>query len=323
MNFCTFGSIFSLIMASCMPPADEQSLMPDFLNERVMPVAGWDMGCDNLGQCVAIGAVPPRKTQMDGIRGALRIAFSNEAMHDPELTIIPLDFEQRLPDVKPSPDGAKVLLQQLRDGNKYMLWYEDTDGSRYYLPARDFGLLTRMHQRWLSAFPVRLVQQEPIAPTLGVERHNFRAPELTDAQMAGCDAPDRGTIEIVWDIGGHFNLLRYACEAKDNLRTEKLWFMQDTQRGTFTPIQLDQGPGRAPERPITGRYGGYFEPTLGLFVMGRSAASDDCGLVAVHAATASGFVLAERREAVHCAGLFGGDWVRSYANPAVMLPEHW
>jgi hypothetical protein len=323
MNFCAFTSIIALILAGCLPPKGERIIPPRYINQAVMAVEGWDMGCDNLGQCVAIGALPPRKAKMDGIRGALRIAFSNEEGVEPELTIIPLDFEQRLSDVKPTPEQTKALLAELRDGKVFKLIHKDNDGTQYYLPGGDFYMLEDLHQQWLEAYPVRLVQQEPIAPTKAIALTNFRSPILTDVQLAECTAANKGSIEAAWDVGSRLRLLRYACSAKGSFHAETLWFTQDKQNGQFAPIGVDEAVGPPTNGKAAGLYNAYFEPSQGLLVTRKSAGSDDCGLVAVYAATPSGFVLAERREARHCIGLFGGDWVRTYGSPAIIMPDHW
>lgn len=323
MNFCTYTLIIAMLLAGCLPPKGDRDIPPRFINEAVMEVDGWDMGCDNLGNCIAIGALPPRKAKMEGIRGALRIAFNNAEGQDPELTIIPLDFEQRLPDVKPSPQQADRLLAELRDGRIFMLTYKDGDETVYYLPGRDFPRLEALHRQWLRAYPVRLSQQEPIMPVKGVRLHSFRAPTLTETILAECTSPNKGIVDAAWDVGVGFRLLRYVCSPKGRFSAEMLWFTMDKQNGKLTPIGLDEAVGPKADGKAAGLYHAYFEPTQGLLVTRKSAGSDDCGLLAVYAATSSGFVLAERREARHCIGLYSGDWVQTYRNPAFIMPEHW
>ena len=323
MSFYTYSLIITMMLGGCLPPKGDRDIPPRYINEAVMQVDGWDMGCDNLGNCVAIGALPPRKAKMDGTRGALRIAFNNVEGQDPELTIIPLDFEQRLPDVKLSPRQAASLLAELRDGRIFMLTYKDGDETVYFLPGRDFPRLEALHRQWLRAYPVRLAQQEPIMPLNGARLQNFRSPILTDAQLAECTAPNKGSIEAAWDVGGNFRLLRYVCSPKGEFKAEMLWFTLDKQQGKLTPIGIDEAVGPKTDGKAAGLYNAYFEPSQGLLVTRKSAGSDDCGLLAVYAATPSGFVLAERREARNCIGLYSGDWVQTYRNPAVIMPEYW
>jgi hypothetical protein len=323
MNFCAYASIIAMLLAGCLQPGEPPSIEPRVINERVFAMDGWDMGCDNLGNCVAIGALPPRKAKMNGIRGALRITFGNVEGQAPELTIIPLDFEQRLPDVKPSPKQSAALLAELRDARVFMLIHKDTDGTNYYLPGRDFRPLENLHRQWLKAYPVRLVQQEPIMPVKGLALSNFRAPILSDEQLVRCTAADKGRIEAAWDVGTQFRLFRYACSAKVRTHAQTLWFTQDKQSGQFDPVGIAEAVGPATNGKAAGLFDAYFEPSQGLLVTKKSGASEDCGLLAVYAATPSGFVLAERRQALNCVGLFGGDWVRTYRDPGVIMPDHW
>ncbi|WP_430443838.1 hypothetical protein [Sphingorhabdus contaminans] len=323
MNFCTYTLVIALLLAGCLPPKGDRDIPPRFINEAVMEVDGWDMGCDNLGNCIAIGALPPRKAKMEGIRGALRIAFNNAEGKDPELTIIPLDFEQRLPDVKPSPRQAALLLSELRNGRLFMLSYKDADDTVYYLPGRDFPRLEALHRQWLGTYQVRLVQQEPIMPEKGTMLHDYRAPALTNTQLAECTAPNKGSVDAAWDVGDRFRLLRYVCSPAGKFNAEMLWFTLDKQGGKLTPIGVDEAIGPKADGKAAGLYNAYFEPTQGLLITRKSAGSDDCGLLAVYAATSSGFILVERREARNCIGLYRGDWVRTYRNPAVIMPDYW
>lgn len=321
MNFCTETSLFALMLAACLPSKSDRVIPPRDINQAVIDVEDWDMGCDNLGVCVAIGARPPRKIKMNGNRGALRITF--RPGKEPELTIIPLDFEQRLPDVTPTASQSAILLKKLRGGHEFMLLHDDADGTRYYLPGEHFDLLEDLYRRWLKAYPVRLVQQEPVIPTKGIELGGFLVPKLSDAQLAECDAPDKGSVEAVWEIGGNYRLFRYACSAKGRFHAEKLWFTMDNGSNKISAIGIKEAVGPKTDGKAAGLYNTYFEPSQGLLVTRKLAGSDDCGLVAVYAANGSGFTLAERREVRHCVGLFAGDWVRTYRDPSIIMPEHW
>jgi hypothetical protein len=316
---CTF--LCALFLAGCPNAPGERIMVSLDISERVMAVKGWDVGCDNLGHCVAISALPPRKVKLDGIRGALRVAF--HADREPDLAILPLDFEVRLPDVKPSADQAASLLRQLRIGNEFMLWHQDNDGSRYYLPGKDFAQIESLLRRWRKNFSVPLVQQEPIVPTKAAALGGFVTPELTEAQLTGCKAPNKGDIEAVWAIGGEFYLLRYACSTNGSARPLTLWFTQDKKSGKLVGIGIDEAVGPRINDKAAGLYNAHFEPTQGLLVTRNLHSSRDCGSVAVYAATPLGFLLAERREARHCIGLFERDWIRTYRNPATVVPGVW
>jgi hypothetical protein len=321
MSFCATPLLLFAVLAGCQSPPVSGAIAASSINQSVIGIADWDMGCDNQGQCMAIGALPPRLAKMNGIRGALRIVFRGDA--DPELTIIPLDFEQRLPDVKLNPLVAADLLENLRSGDVYMLWHRDGDGSRYYLPGKNFATLEALYRSWQKAFPITLVQQEPIVPAKAVELGGFVAPTLTDAQLAQCDAPDKGIVEAAWQTGGQFYIFRYRCSTGTGLRPQSLWFTQQVGRRSFDAIGLPEAVGPKTDGKAAGLFNAYFEPTQGVLVTRRSSGSPDCGRLAVYAATPSGFVPALRHEARRCAGLFPGDWVRTFRNPAVMLPEAW
>lgn len=318
MKFRASMSLCSIFLAGCLPPPGERIIAPVHINECVMPVKGWDVGCDNLGSCVAIAALPPRKVKMDGIRGALRVAF--HADREPELTIIPLDFEKRLSDVVPSPDQTASLLKQLRLGNEFMLWHQESDGSRYYLHGKGFAQVESLQRQWCEKHPVRPIPQELIVRAKAAELGGFVAPASTDGQLAGCKAPNQGSIEAVWEIGGEFYLLRYTCSPKGSFFPETLWLTQDKKSGKLAGIGIDEAVAPKVDDKAAGLYDAHFEPTQGLLVTRKSNGSPDCGLVAVYAATPSGFVLAERREARQCIGLFERDWIRTYRNPAIVLP---
>mgnify|MGYP003553217339 CR=1 FL=1 len=60
MNFCTAMALVALLLAGCLPPKEDRIIPPEHIEQRVMEVKGWDVGCDNHGRCVAIAAVPPR-----------------------------------------------------------------------------------------------------------------------------------------------------------------------------------------------------------------------------------------------------------------------
>jgi hypothetical protein len=316
---CTF--LCAPFLAGCLHAPAERIMVSLDIGERVMAVKGWDVGCDNLGHCVAIRALPPRKVKLDGIRGALRVAF--HADREPDLAIIPLDFEERLPEVKPSAEQAASLFRQLRLGNEFMLWHQDNDGSRYYLPGKDFAQIESLMRQWREKFSVRLVQQEPIVPTKAIALGGFVTPELTEAQLTGCKAPKKGDIEAVWAVGGEFYLLRYTCSTNGSALPLTLWFTQDKKSGKLEGIGIDEAVGPKINDKAAGLYNAHFEPTQGVLVTRKVYSSRDCGSVAVYAATPSGFLLAERREARHCIGLFERDWIRAYRNPAIVLPGVW
>ncbi|TAG01934.1 MAG: hypothetical protein EAZ43_10565 [Betaproteobacteria bacterium] len=321
MKFWACTSLFALFLAGCLRAPSERIMTSSEPSERVLAVNGWDVGCDNLGQCVAIGALPPRKVKLDGIRGALRVAF--HADREPDLAIIPLDFEELLPDVKPSAHQAASLLRQLRTGDEFMLWHQDNDGSRYYLPGKDFAQIESLLRQRRKNFSVPLVQQEPIVPTKAAALGGFVTPELTEAQLTGCKAPNKGDIEAVWAIGGEFYLLRYTCSINGSARPLTLWFTQDKKSGKLVGIGIDEAVGPRINDKAAGLYNAHFEPTQGLLVTRKIDSTRDCGAVAAYAATPLGFLLAERREARHCIGLFERDWIRTYRNPAIVLPKGW
>jgi hypothetical protein len=324
MNFCTYSSVLALILAGCLPPPGQRNIPVEYISERVMEVKGWDVGCDNLGKCVAITAVPPRKAKMNGIRGALRVELDHPDGLAAGITIIPLDFEQRLPDVKPSNTEAERILETLRDGDEFLIWVEDGLKDRYYVPGQDFPDVEALHQLWLAKFPVRWAQQEAILPAKGVRLMNFRSPILTDQQLADCKAADKGSIKAAWDIEGQLRLYEYACSDKGSFHPESLWFTNNRQNGKLVPIGISEAVGPQEDGKAAGLYNAYFEESLGLLVTSKLGnPSGDCGLTATYAATPSGLVIAERREARHCIGLFSGDWIRTYRSPAVILPEYW
>lgn len=324
MNFCTFSSIYALLLAGCLPTADQRVIAPEYIEQQVVEVKSWDVGCDNHGECAAITAVPTRKAKMDGIRAALRIELGRMDEPTAGLTIIPLDFEQRLPDVKPTAAQAKEIMAKLRDGRDFIIWFEDQgDGTRYYLPGQNFAAVEELYQQWLGKFPVRWTQEEAIIPTKPVRLHNFRAPVLSADQIAECEAPTKGNVEAAWDLSSQIRLFRYDCSAPDSFYADSLWFLLNKHSGALFAIGIDEATGPKTDGKAAGLHNAYFEASQGLLVTRKTAASGDCGLVATYAATPSGFVLAERREARHCIGLFSGDWIRTYRSSAVILPDHW
>lgn len=312
------------ILAGCLPPTGERKIPVEYITERVMEVKGWDVGCDNLGKCVAITAVPPHKAKMNGIRGALRIELDHPEGLAAGITIIPLDFEQRLPDVKPSEAEAEKILETLRDGDEFLIWVEDGMGYRYYVPGKDFAEVQGLYQEWLAKVPARWAQQEAIMPAKGIRLSNFRSPLLSEKQLADCQAANKGNVSAAWDIGNQLRLYEYACSEKGSFYPETLWFTQNRQNGKLSPIGIAEAVGPKEDGKAAGLYSAYFEESLGLLVTSKVGnPSGDCGLSATYAATTSGFVLAQRREARHCVGLFRGDWIRTYRSPAVILPEVW
>lgn len=312
------------MLTGCLPPQGERTIPVQYITERVIQVKGWDVGCDNLGKCVAITAVPPRKAKMNGIRGALRIELDHPDGLAKGITIIPLDFEQRLPDVKPGEAEAEKILEALRDGDEFLIWVDDGMGDRYYLPGQDFREVEALHQEWLANASVRWAQQEAILPTKGVRLSNFRAAVLTEKQLADCKAANKGSIKAAWDIGDQLRLYEYTCSEKGSFYPETLWFTQNKQNGILSPIGIAEAVGPKVEGKAAGLYNAYFDESLGLLVTSKWAnLSGDCGQTATYAATPSGFVLAQRREVRHCVGLFRGDWIRTYRSPSVILPEVW
>ncbi len=324
MNFCAVSSILAFILAGCLPPSSERYELPNMIERGVAQIGPWDMGCDNLGRCVAIGAVPPRKVQMDGIRGALRIEFDSPDGMAAGLTVIPMDFEQRLPDVKLSGEMAQMVLIKLRAGEDFLIWVNDIDGSRFYVPGQGFGLLEQTYAQWQSRYPVRVVQQEPIMPSRAVRLANFRAPLLTDRQATDCGSSIDSRIEAAWELNGQTRLLQYRCANEAKFNPVSLWYIQDKRDGTLSPIGLAEAVGELQDGGAAGLVGARFVPEEGLLVTRKlSAPSGDCGAVITYALTPSGFLLAQKSEARHCVGLFSGDWVRTYLNPSVMLPDYW
>lgn len=325
MNFANWAAVVALLLAGCLPPKEDRIIPPKYINQRVMQVKGWDVGCDNQGQCIAIAAVPPRKAKMDGIRAALRIDLNR--LNDPAagMTIIPLDFEQRLPDVRPSPEQASAIMAKLKDGRDFMIWLQDEgDGTRYYLPGQGFAAVEALHRQWRAEFPVRLMQEEAIKPAKAVRLHDFLAPALTAEQLAECEEPGRGRVEAAWDVGGNLRLFQYACSAVGRFYPDSLWFMLDKPSGRLSPIGIDEATGPKTDGKAAGLHNAYFDENKGLLVTRKYVdASRNCGLSATYAATPSGFVLAVRREARHCVGLLTGDWIQTYRSPAVILPEQW
>lgn len=325
MNFCTGMALIALLLVGCLPPKEDRIIPPEYIEQRVMAVKGWDVGCDNLGRCIAIAAVPPRKARMDGIRGALRIELGRLNEPTAGLTIIPLDFEQRLPDVKPTPEQAAAIMAKLRKGSDFMIWLEDQgDGTRYYLPGQNFAAVESLYRQWVNRFPVRWAQQEPVMPVKAERLSNFRAPILTHEQIAECEDPNKGRAEAGWDLDGRLRLFRYACSQSGRFHPESLWFILDKQSGSFSAIGIDEATGPKTDGKSAGLHNAYFDESKGLLVTRKYAsAGQDCGLSATYAATPSGFVLAVRSEAQHCIGLFTGDWIQTYRSPAIILPEQW
>jgi Protein of unknown function (DUF1176) len=319
-----FSSLLAVMLAGCLPPASERYELPKMIQQGVAKIGPWDMGCDNLGRCIAIGAVPPRKVQMDGIRGALRIEFDNPDGMAAGLTVIPMDFEQRLPDVKLSGETAQIVLTKLRAGDDFLIWINDSDGSRYYVPGQGFGLLEQTYAQWQSRYPVRIVQQEPILPSRATPLPNFRAPLLTEGQATDCGSSENSRIEAVWDLIEQSRLLKYRCANEAKFNPISLWYIQDKRNGALAPIGLPEAVGELQEGGAAGLVGARFAPAAGLLVTRKLAApSGDCGAVITYALTPSGFLLAQKNEARHCVGLFSGDWVRTYADPRIMLPDYW
>jgi hypothetical protein len=323
MNFCTYTSVIALLLAGCLPPAGERTIPPAYIDQQVMEVEGWDVGCDNLGRCVAVAAVSPRKAKMNGIRGALRVELTHPDGLAAGITIIPLDFEQRLPDVKPTLLEAEKILETLRDGDEFLVWHDDTDETRYYLPAQGFKAVETVYNQYAEKFSARWVEQEAIMPTKGVRLLNYRAPLLTEEQLSDCTSEDKGSLKAAWDVGTQFRLFKYACSPKGAFSPETLWFTQRKQTGKLVPIGLAEAVGPKTDDKAAGLYNAYFEESQGLLVTRKFGPSDDCGLSATYAATPSGFVLAIRREARHCVGLFTGDWITTYRSSAVIMPDHW
>lgn len=324
MKVHTLGSSLAFLLAACLLPPSERYELPKMIQQGVAQIGPWDMGCDNLGRCVAIGAVPPRKVQMDGMRGALRIEFDHPDGMAAGLTVIPMDFEQRLPDVKLSGDMAEMVLAKLRAGEDFLIWVKDSDGSRYYVPGQGFGLLEQTYAHWQSRYPVRIVQQEPIIPSRAVPLANYRAPLLNNSQAADCGSPQNDGIAAAWDLNGQTRLLQYRCTNEAKFNPVSLWFMQDKRDSTVVPIGLADAVGELQDGGAAGLVDARFEPETGLLVTRKlSAPSGDCGAVIIYALTPSGFLLAHKSEARHCVGLFSGDWVRTYRNPAIILPKLW
>ena len=323
MNFGSGWALLALLVAGCLPPMEDRIIPPKSIEQRVIAVNGWDVGCDNNGQCVAIAALPPRKNKMVGIRAAIRVDLGRLNEPDAGLTIIPLDSEQRLPDVKPTPTQAKAIITQLRAGTEFMIWLQDERDTRYYFPGQNFAEVEQLHQKWTEKYPVRWVQAEAIVPTKAVLLNNFRAPILETRQIAECDDPAKGTVKSAWDIGASIRLFQYACSAPDGFHSDSLWFLLDKPTGRFSAIGLDEATGLQTEGKAAGLHNAYFDDGLGLLVTRKFSGTKDCGVSATYAATPSGFVLAVRREARHCAGLFIGDWIQTYRSPGVILPDHW
>lgn len=323
MNMYGFGPLLAFLFAACLPPPSERYELPKMIQQGVAQIGPWDMGCDNLGRCVAVGAVPPRKVQMDGMRGALRIEFDHPDGMAAGLTVIPMDFEQRLPNVKLSGEMAQMVLTKLRAGEDFLIWVKDSDGSRYYVPGQGFDLLEQTYAQWQSRYPVRILKQEPIQPSRAVPLPNFRAPVLTDSQSADCGSSE-SSIEAAWDLNRQTRLFQYRCTNEAKFNPVSLWFMQDKRDSTVAPIGLADAVGELQDGGAAGLVGARFEPESGLLVTRKlSAPSGDCGAVITYALTYSGFVLAQKNEVRHCVGLFSGDWVRTYRNPAIILPELW
>jgi Protein of unknown function (DUF1176) len=319
-----FSSLLAVMLAGCLPPASERYELPKMIQQGVAKIGPWDMGCDNLGRCIAIGAVPPRKVQMDGIRGALRIEFDNPDGMAAGLTVIPMDFEQRLPDVKLSGETAQIVLTKLRAGEDFLIWINDSDGSRYYVPGQGFGLLEQTYTQWQSRYPIRIVQQELILPSRAIPLPDFRAPLLTEGQATDCGSSQNSRIKAAWDLNGQSRLLQYRCANEAKFNPVSLWFIQDKRDGALAPIGLPEAVGKVQDGGAAGLVGARFEPAKGLLVTRKlSAPSGDCGAVITYAFTPSGFVLARKNEAHHCVGLFSGDWVRTYVDSRIMMPDYW
>ena len=324
MNFSAFTSVLAVLLAGCLAPLGERVIPPRDIHEAVVAIEGWDLGCDNLGNCVAIAALPPRKNKMVGIRAAIRVDLGRLNEPDAGLTIIPLDSEQRLPDVKPTPTQAKAVITQLRAGTEFMIWLQvDGDRKRYFFPGQNFAEVEQLHQAWTKKYPVRWVEAQTITPTKAVRLSNFTAPILDAKQIAECDDPAKGNVKSAWDIGATIRLFQYACSAPGGLHSDSLWFLLDKPTGRFSAIGLDEATGLQTEGKAAGLHNAYFDDGLGLLVTRKFSGTKDCGVSATYAATPSGFVLAVRREARHCAGLFIGDWIQTYRSPGVILPDHW
>jgi hypothetical protein len=324
MNLYALGPLFAFMLAGCLPPASERYELPKMIQQGVAQIGPWDMGCDNNGICVAIGAVPPRKAKMEGMRAALRIEFGHSGGLATGLTLIPMDFEQRLPDVKLSGEMAQMVLTKLRAGEDFLIWIKDSDGSRYYVPGQGFGLLEQTYAQWQSRYPVRIVQQEPIIPSRAVPLSNYRAPLLNDRQATDCGSSIDSPIKAAWDLNGQMRLLQYRCANEAKFNPVSLWYLQDKRNGALAPIGLAEAVGELHDGGAAGLVGARFVPEQGLLVTRKlSAPSGDCGAVITYALTPSGFILVQKNEARHCVGLFSGDWVRTYRDAAFILPDYW
>jgi len=204
-----------------------------------------------------------------------------------------------------------------------MIWHTDGMGTRFYLPGQDFARLEALHGEWLRVNEHRWVEAEAIVPTKGEVLYDFRTPVLSSKQLAECDAVDKGAIRGAWDIGSNLRIYEFTCSPPGRFHAESLWFTLNKQAAEFAPIGIEEAVGPQTGGKAAGLYNARFEASLGLLVTSKFVGAGDCGLTATYAATPSGFVLAERREARHCVGLLTGDWVRTYRSPSVILPEHW
>lgn len=321
MKLRNYGLISLLVLGGCLPPQWARKIEPRYFNGHVLPIKNWDLGCDNLGQCVAIGAVPPNASPKTGIRAALRIELTHIDGLAAGMAIIPINTQGNLPEIRPDLMQANEIIEKLRAGNEPIIWFRDGNGMNYSFLGENFVHVESLYHEWQGKFRAQTLEINQGLPARAIELWDFNSPQLPRKRDDFCGEWQNAKIEAAWEFGNNSRLYKYSCEIVGDFNKLSLWFTL-AQRGRLMPIGVEGAIGEKLGDKAAGLFNAHFDETSGLLISRTYAnAVPDCGLMAIYAATDAGFVLAQQREARNCFGLSSNNWIQTYRNRAIALPD--
>jgi hypothetical protein len=313
MSYSALPYLWLVMVANCnVPPAERRTLARQ-VDQGIASIGVWDMGCNNSGDCVAIGALP-QASATDGSRlGALRIDLTHEEGLPHGFSILPLGAPSTDKAIGISPAQGERLLVQLQDGGNAQISVRGDDALTYSVPGKHFDRLITTLNEWHSNRAANVPSPNLMRRARIVALSLVSAPPLTLAQSIDCAAGLATRVSGAWEIGQSWRLFKYVCADVNESNPTSIWFTSITKSTELVPINLPEARGKALANGVAGLSNASFDAITGLLEFGwDNAPTGACGVRVTYVATQSGFTTVRKRGLMRCIGVSHSHWIETF-----------
>ena len=308
----------------------------------------WTAGCDNIGQCTAIGFPRPQaKTglhtdtpyemgmiyRLDAGAGnieTIEIFPSNDIIIDGlelfRIAGLPSDMGRQfrfLFNRTTLPSEAAFELTRMMKAGTEIRGINDNEGDvRVRFPGAGFAVVAAAMENHLDNFILPsneaddrpLNKLRPIAVSRGVGHDELKA----ERDELRCDPDTTSIAPQKYILFGGTVLLRLQCDQLSR-NAKSYWYEVDGKRDVLVPRSFPEprDKNRAPGGDWLSN--ASFDPETGILQSTEFAGSDgDCGIFWRWVTTRIGWKLLDRREMPRCGSkLKPADWIRTYRSPII------